>query len=414
MRRTSSLFLIFIICGQLGLQADASGDDAPSEIVVTKVEASIIPETLPAAFTEAPKPEPTPFTAFTGKISKNKVRMRLQPNLDSPILRELNKEDLLVVVGESEEFFAVLPPRDIKSFVFRSFILDNIVEGNRVNVRLEPDLDSPVITQLNSGDKIEGTISTINSKWLEIAPPESARFFVSKEYIQKIGDATLMATITKRKEEVTRLLNTTYQINQTELQKPFSEIDLGGVTATLNNIMANYTDFPEQVAQAKELLSMSQESYYQKKIAYLEAQAKAVPSISPTMVISTPDNSSPQPNELMPNSITVKMQSWLPLEEIQFHAWLGEHPERTKEDFYSYQKENGVMLRGVVEAYHRSVRNKPGDYLLVNQSNKLPIAYLYSTEVNLESKLGHEITVNAVSRPNNNFAFPAYFVLSAE
>lgn len=420
MRKATSLFLALIVCGQMNLQADASDDTTTgaAPALTTAMETPPVPEIPPVLVPEPPKPAPVPFTAFTGKISKNKVRMRMQPNLDSPILRELNKDDMLVVVGESEDFYAVLPPRDIKAFIFRTFVLDNVVEGNRVNVRLEPDIDSPVIAQLNTGDKVEGSISPLNSKWMEIVPPESTRFFVSKEYIQKVGDPSLMATIAKRREEVNRLLNSTYQISQTELQKQFSEIDLEGVNATLNSIVKEYTDFPDQVARAKELLTISQESYYQKKIAYLENKAQEGPSIaSADLVISTPDNlpvGGSTSFNLSSKGAGAKMESWIPVEELQLNAWLGENPDRTKEDFYNAQKANGIVLRGVIEPYHRSVRNKPGDYLLVNQSNKLPIAYLYSTEVNLDTKLGQEVTVTAAARPNNNFAFPAYFVLSVE
>lgn len=49
-------------------------------------------------------------------------------------------------------------------------MLDNTIEGNRVNVRLEPNLEAPIIAQLNAGDKIEGQISALNSKWYEITP----------------------------------------------------------------------------------------------------------------------------------------------------------------------------------------------------------------------------------------------------
>ncbi|MGZ3733102.1 MAG: SH3 domain-containing protein, partial [Parachlamydiaceae bacterium] len=100
---------------------------------------------------------------FTGKITRNKVRMRLQPSLDALILRELSKDDLLSVVGESNEFYAILPPKDTKAYIFRTYVLDDIVEGSRVNVRLEPAIEAPVIAQLNSGDKVEGIISPLSS-----------------------------------------------------------------------------------------------------------------------------------------------------------------------------------------------------------------------------------------------------------
>ncbi|MCB1112322.1 MAG: hypothetical protein KDK72_06685, partial [Chlamydiia bacterium] len=151
-------------------------------------------QTAPAPKTSSPKKEttktvtkneikPKPFTAFTGKITRNKVRLRLQPNLDGHILRELKKGDMLVVIGEQDDYYAVQPTQDQKAYIFRTFVLDNTVEGNHVNVRLEPDVDAPIVAQLNTGDRVDGKVSPQNSKWLEITPPSSARYYISKEYV---------------------------------------------------------------------------------------------------------------------------------------------------------------------------------------------------------------------------------------
>ena len=44
------------------------------------------------------------FKSFTGKIVANKVRIRVKPDLESHILRQVNKNDLLLVVGEEGDF----------------------------------------------------------------------------------------------------------------------------------------------------------------------------------------------------------------------------------------------------------------------------------------------------------------------
>ena len=76
--------------------------------------------------------------------------------------------------------------------------------------------------------------------------------------------------------------------------------------------------------------------------------------------------------------------------------------------------DQAVSLSGFLEPYKHPIKNRPGDYLLVSKSQNLPIAYLYSTHVDLEPLQGTEVTVRAAPRPNNHFAYPAYFVLSIE
>ena len=66
----------------------------------------------------------------------------------------------------------------------------------------------------------------------------------------------------------------------------------------------------------------------------------------------------------------------------------------------------------MIEPYTYSVKEKPGDFIL--RSGESPIAYLYSTHIDLEKWVGKSVTVMTSPRPNNHFAFPAFFVLSVE
>lgn len=391
-----------------------------------------------ATLQRQPKETPTsPFSAFTGKVTKNKVRLRLQPNLESPILKELMLGDMVIVLGETEDFYAIQPPAGSKSYVFRTYILDNIVEASRVNVRLEPDVDAPIIAQLYSGDPIQGTVSPLNSKWLEIAPPSSTRFFIAKDYVEKIGDPSLMGAIEKRRDEVNMLLNSTYLASQSEMQKAFPEINLDTVYANFNKILQEYKTFPEQASRAKELLNSIQDSYLQKKIAYLEAKTKIVQddwqlknSQLNEQVKSQQQKMSTLEQQLRKTKgsapfiaedssagsvrLSNKMASWLPTEQSLYEAWSQSNDSHSQDEYYQEQSHSAIALKGILEPYNRIIKNKPGDYILVNQSNHLPIAYLYSTLVNLQDKVGQQITIYGVARDNHNFAFPAYFVLSAD
>lgn len=397
------------------------------------------------------------FDPFTGKITRNKVRLRLQPHLDGQILRELAKDDLLVIKGEEDEFYAAEPPKDTKGYVFRTYVLDNVVEGNHVNVRLEPDIESPVIAQLNTGDAVDGIVSPLNSKWLEITPPSSARFFVCKEYIEKIGDASVLSTVGRRREEVNSLLNAAQRHSQAELQKPFEEINLDDAFSKLNEISKLYADFPDQVTRAKEMLARIQESYTQKKIAYLEAKTlllghaieqselslqmksqqeqlsqleKALESAPIYSGIPTQTFEPPQAagktdvatgEEPFDWNLTFETDDksdrekvWIAIEKNLYNNGVAQHDPFHVNDYYNQQAQDAVVVRGTIESYPRSVKSKPGDYILVSKGTNLPVAYLYSTRVNLKDYIGKEITMKVSPRPNNYFAFPAYFVLSLE
>lgn len=358
------------------------------------------------------------FTPFTGKITRSKVRLRLQPSLEGTIIRELGKGELLLVIGEDDDFYLVQPPQDIKAYVFRTYVLDNVVEGKHVNVRLYPDLEAPVLGQLNQGDSIEGTISPLNSKWLEIHPPKNSKFYVCKEFIEKIGPEGKLAETQKRGKDVQALFEISEEMSHVELQKPFTEIHIQQSVDNLNKIVQYYSDFPEYVAKAKELLNFIKDSYLQKKIAYLEAKTQATTlssaaspeslAVQPLQIVSTPE---PEKNLPLLNG---RLSPWIPIEKSYYETWSQKRHSGSIEDFYKEQLDGGVIMTGIIEPYIRNIRNKPGDYILVAKNTRLPHAYLYSTKVDLASKIGKEVTLIAAPRPNNNFAHPAYFVLSLD
>jgi len=342
--------------------------------------------------------------SFTGKVTKNKVRMRLTPSLESGVVKELSRDELVVVAGESDDFYAVLPPANLKAYIFRTYVLDGVVEGSRVNVRLEPATDGLVIGQLNSGEKIEGTISPANNKWLEVSPPQNVRFYIAKEYIEKVGDAQYLARFTERKDAVNQLLEKGQKIQQEELAKEFfPSVQIQGALESYNAIISNYADFTEQTHQAKEQLAKLQEAYLQKKVVYLETQKLDV-----AIAAQDPFKNAP------PLTANVKLTQWEPVEQQFFHAWQEQNGGGTEDEYRQAERGQAMVLKGIIEPFSKAVRNKPGDYLLLHPQTKTPVAYLYSTRIDLQPYVGQEVALKAVSRPNHAYAYPAYFVIEFE
>ncbi len=381
--------------------------------------------------------QPTSFESFTGAITGVKVRMRTQPGIDSHVVRETSTGEMFAVVNEINEYYAVVPPKGTKGYVFRTFVLNDTVEGERVNVRLYPDIDAPVVAQLNTGDRISATVSDMNPKWLTLDLPPSSRFYVAKEYIEKRGDIHLIATIEKRKGEAAHHLSGVSLFAQSEIQKPFEQIDFDKINQKFNQISKEYHDLPVINEQVRETLLVFQDIYVQKKVAFLEGKYdhRAIsneidsvhlnklarlgieirPAVIEKPIVDTAvaasqeiGLSSPMNDEL----ITDKMMVWQPLEESLYHFWAASNSEKTVQEFYTEEEQNASVLTGIVEPYSRPVKNRPGDFLL--RCENRPVAFLYSTRINLEKHVGQKVTLIAAPRPNHNFAFPAYFVINVE
>jgi len=346
--------------------------------------------------------------AFTGKVVGSHVRLRTSPDLDSYIVSELPKDEYIIVASEKGEFYAVEPPLDQKAYIFRGFIIDNIVEGERVNVRLSPDRDAPVIGHYSTGTRIDGKICANNNKWLEITVPKETRFYVAKEYIEYAGKPEMKLVHDKRKEAVKQLFDATQILTQKELLKPFHEIDSDRISHNCQTIINDYADFTTYAEKATKILAQFQEDYLHRKIAYLEAKASKMGS-GPISQEEIYEISNKQTEYVSP---TDRMKTWEPVEEALYLSWSAMHHAKTMDDFYQDQKLKAAKLTGILEAYKEPVKGRPGDYCI--KEKDVPVAYLYSTHLNLEDFVGKRVTFLVSPRDNNNFAFPAYYVLGAE
>ncbi|MBM3198804.1 MAG: hypothetical protein FJZ58_06080 [Chlamydiae bacterium] len=355
----------------------------------------------PALATKKPRIKEV-FSPFTGKVKGKKVRLRLQPDTEGAIVKELTRGDLLSVVDDAGDFWTVETPSDVKAYVFRSFVLDGVIEGSKVNVRLQPNLEAPIATHLTSGDPVpEGVICASNNKWIEFSMPSHTRFYVCKDFVENIGSPDLKIQYENRLASARQQLETAHYFVDNEMQKDYSNIDFDKMSHSYQVVIQEYSEFPDLVEQARESLARMQEKFLDKRVAYLEHQnqeEQVVSALSKEVLSQGP--------------ATEKMKAWEPVEEALYLAWFSSHDGKNMDEYYEDQKLTATRVVGTLEPYTAPVKCKPGNYIVRHQD--LPVAYVYSTTVNLENFVGKQVTLVGSPRPNNNFAFPAYFVFTIE
>ena len=358
------------------------------------------------------------FKSFTAKITGSKVRIRSGSDLDSHIITQLSKNELVLVKEDAGDFWGVAPLSNAKAYVFRNYIIDNVVEADRVNIRLEPNLDSSIIGQLKNKDIVNGKICAENNKWLEITVPNDVCFYIAKEYLTYAGDSSFYTKMQSRKSEVEKLLNSAYFITQAECKKPYDEMLPHEAIDSFDLIIKEYSEFPQHVQQAKEGLALLQDNYLQKKIAYLEAKANISHMEKDELLkavekANTYDEELEVANQNSNKNLTNKMKFWQTVEDALYATWTTFHPEKKLNDFYKEQEINSLAIAGVIEGFSQGIKNKPGDFV-VKLQDPTKKAFLYSTKVNLDDFVGKKVTLKVSPRPNNNFAYPAYFVNQVE
>ena len=85
-----------------------------------------------------------------------------------------------------------------------------------------------------------------------------------------------------------------------------------------------------------------------------------------------------------------------------------------KQAFYAEALKNAQEIEGQLVPYDRPVKNRPGDFMLVDGKTKVPVAYLYSCSIDLHPLAGQVVHLAVAPRPNHHFALPAYIVLDVQ
>jgi hypothetical protein len=212
----------------------------------------------------------------------------------------------------------------------------------------------------------------------------------------------LKAHLDKRRNAAEQLIDAATLLSQVEMKKSYPQMDIDQIKHKYQAVMNDFNEFPDLVDKAKSAFTALQEEYTQRKIAFLEDKTNGKISGDEGHFSFT---------ELALNP-TDRMKMWEPVEESIYLGWASRNEDRSIEEFYADEKQNAVRITGFVEPYTAPVKNKPADHLVKN--GDLPMAYVYSTQINLQEFAGKKVTLLVTPRSNNNFAFPAYFVLSVE
>ncbi|WP_348662833.1 SH3 domain-containing protein [Chlamydia vaughanii] len=365
------------------------------------------------------------FAPFTGEIKGNRVRLRLAPHVDSSIVKELSKGDYIGVIGESKDYYIVTAPEGLKGYVFRTFVLDNVIEGEQVNVRLEPSTSAPVLARLSRGTEIQTTSTQTQGKWLEIALPSQCAFYVAKNFVSHKGSIDLYKHREGQKKIALDLLNSAVKFAQEELQKTLDTVDLEAIYKKINLVQAEeFSDVPGLQPLIQKALEEIQDTYLSKSLSNQDKVSgkQKIAGPSSTEVLHDTDK---QEHTLSLLSQHIRKQAKIKtspkthgresLEYALFKLWADMQPQEnsrklTQEAFYEEEKKKKQVLVGELDVYPHVVKNNPGDYLLKDKENTL--AFVYATKIDLEKWLGKRVSVECLPRPNNHFAFPAYYIIS--
>jgi hypothetical protein len=127
--------------------------------------------------------------AQTGEVMKikvlgDRVSLRVNPDLNSELLDRAMRGEELVFLGKTNGWVAVQAPASLDFWVAGQYVQNGTVQPDKLNVRSGPSQNYSVVCVVNKGDSL--ALRGEFNEWLKIAPPAGSRVWISEEYAELV------------------------------------------------------------------------------------------------------------------------------------------------------------------------------------------------------------------------------------
>ncbi|MCM8800818.1 MAG: SH3 domain-containing protein [Candidatus Omnitrophica bacterium] len=130
--------------------------------------------------------DPFPFQA---ESIADEINIRSDSTVNSPVICNIKKGESLEVISEAYEWYKIRLPKYVPAFVKKNLIIkidDKTakVKADKVNIRLGPDVSFPIIGKANKEELV--TIVGESEEWYKIKPLDSCYGWIHKKFVKKI------------------------------------------------------------------------------------------------------------------------------------------------------------------------------------------------------------------------------------
>jgi len=145
---------------------------------------------------------------YWGVVTGNDVNVR---SGDAKAFREmgqLNKDRVVEILATSKDgkWVRIVAPGDSSVWVFAKFVRvegeKGTLTGDKVRVRVRPELKSEVVNRLNRGAVVK--VRGREGDWLKIAPPPGTIAWIHAQYVKRVTETELAAFEARKAQEARR------------------------------------------------------------------------------------------------------------------------------------------------------------------------------------------------------------------
>ena len=137
------------------------------------------------------------------RVTADNVNLRAKALLTAEVVAQAAYDERLEAYEIGDEWVEVAAPAQADLWITKSFVQmpANTVGANRVNVRAGPGIAYNVVCTLALGDQVEPRGEEVG-EWLKIAPPASARLWISRDFVEILSGTAAEAPATGKTAEI--------------------------------------------------------------------------------------------------------------------------------------------------------------------------------------------------------------------
>lgn len=120
------------------------------------------------------------------RVTADRVNVRIRPDINSEIVTQLSSGEEVIVLERGDEWTKIKAPIHTKCWVYNECIEGDRIKSDSVNMRCGPGIAFPVLARLKKGTQIN--IIEVFGEWTRISPPVEFPAWVSSKYLQYLEE----------------------------------------------------------------------------------------------------------------------------------------------------------------------------------------------------------------------------------
>ncbi len=138
--------------------------------------------------------------------SGSRVNVRIKPDINSEVVTQLEQGEEVRILKKDDEWTEIAAPYHTRCWIHNSCLTEDTVSKGKVNLRCGPGMAYPVLTQLPRGTAI--TVVKTFGDWTRVKPPAEFGVWVSTRYLddqEPAGEKAIEEEITVSEEDMIKI-----------------------------------------------------------------------------------------------------------------------------------------------------------------------------------------------------------------